>query len=451
MSSEPIDRRPRTRSLVARITAWYALAFIAMLAALVAFAASTIHDAIEREDAVIVETKVARHVAVLATDGLTRYRSAVEDSARLGDDEVAVRVRDDAGNTLYQHGNLSASLHTASRTTRELRVDVGAVAAPWQAIVDRMRPGMVVLLVAALLLATVGGFVVTRRALRPIRTLAAAARDVTISGDLSRRVPANDRGDELDELSVLFNRMLERNQRLVRGMRDALDNVAHDLRTPLTRLRANAEVALRSDDALAAREALGETIEETERVLAMLRTLMDISEAESGIMRLDRSRVGLAQLAEDVVALYEHVADEAGIVLTIDRADDVIVDVDAARIRQAIANLVDNAIKYNRRGGRVTIAVSQVGSDALIRVIDTGEGIPAESLPRIWDRLYRADPSRSRPGLGLGLGLVRAIVDAHGGSVAVDSKLGGGTTFTISLPSAPREPPRMNTRVNAPS
>ena len=169
-----------------------------------------------------------------------------------------------------------------------------------------------------IVLAVAGGYGLTQRALRPLRALAATARHVIDSGDLSQRVPVRGSGDELDEVASLVNEMLAHNQRLVTGMREALDNVAHDLRTPLTRVRGTAELALRTNDAPAAREALADCIEETDRVLVMLRTLMDISEAETGIMRLDRTRVSLDQLVREIAELYAHVADDAGVVVRVD-------------------------------------------------------------------------------------------------------------------------------------
>lgn len=426
-------RKTKPRSLAMRVTAWYVAALLTSIAALVAVAVPAVRDALATQERVLVEREVQRHLAVLVERGLPAYRDSVQHSAAL-DDRTSVRVRDTAGRTLFEQGNVAASVRTASRTTEQLTLDVGEREHPWSAVYERLRPGLVLLALLTIVIAGLGGFYVTRRALLPLRALAATAEAVSISGDLSQRVPERGGKDELQQFTALFNRMLDRNQRLVRGMRDALDNVAHDLRTPLTRLRGNAELALRSGDAAAARDALALTIEESDRVLSMLRTLMDIAEAESGIMKLDRAPVPLAKLADEAVDLYEHVAEDAGVELKLGRVDRITVVVDGIRIRQAIANLVDNAIKYTPRGGHVTVDVVAEPTRAIVRVRDTGEGIDPEAVPRIWDRLYRVDPSRSRPGLGLGLSLVKAIVEAHEGTVEVDTTPGTGSELRIVLP-----------------
>ncbi len=297
---------------------------------------------------------------------------------------------------------------------------------------------MYLIIAFALLVASaVGGSIFTYLATAPLRRIVRTVVDILATGDLDRRVSTEGVRGTRAEIAGLINRLLDRNASLVRAIHDSLDNVAHDLRTPMTRLRATAEKALqRPDDHAAGREAIADCLEESDRVLTMLNTLMEVAEAKTGSMRLDRKRVELDEVVRDVVDLYSLVAEERGAMLMTRIGGKVAAVADPGRLRQALANLLDNAIKYGGKGNEVLVSLDREGDDAVLAIADKGPGIPANDLPRIWERLYRGDKSRTERGLGLGLSFVRAIVEAHGGRVEVESGVGRGATFRIRIPAA---------------
>ncbi len=301
-------------------------------------------------------------------------------------------------------------------------------------LLQRFRRVLLINVLSLIVVGLAGGAILTSSALQPLRRLADTVRSILHTGRTDVRVVTQNTGDALDELSALVNAMLNRIDAVLAGMRGALDNVAHDLRTPMTRLRGIAETALNSSDLALLRDALADCLDESDRVIEMLNTLMDISEAETGTMTLHREQTDLDDLIGQSVELYEDLADERGVEIRTNVPSKLVVEIDRNRMRQVMANLIDNAVKYTAPGGVVEIAAHRDHDDAVATVSDTGVGIPADELPRIWDRLYRGDKSRSSRGLGLGLSLVKAIVAAHGGKVSVRSRLGQGSTFELRLP-----------------
>ena len=316
-----------------------------------------------------------------------------------------------------------------------ITLQVGKSSVRSRELLSYFRTVFLIFMIPILLLGVIGGSMVTFRAIKPIRSLIETVKNILRTGKMSLRVPVRKERGEMDELVGLFNEMLDKNDSLIQAMHNSLDNVAHDLRTPMTRLRGVAEFALQdANNREACREALGDCMEESERVLTMLNTLMDVAEAETGVMRLQKAALSLSQVIENVVDLYEIVAEEQNTKVQLHLDKTLSIQADRTRLQQALANLLDNALKYGGRGGTVSVESMAEGADAVISVSDEGMGISENEIPRIWERLYRGDYSRSRRGLGLGLSFVKAIVEAHGGSVHVDSRLKKGSTFIVKLP-----------------
>ena len=313
------------------------------------------------------------------------------------------------------------------------------------ALLDNLRRVYLLVSVPFAMLGIVGGWIVASRGLKPVKNLSTLSRFIIETGELSRRIPPLGSRDELDELTLLFNRMLEKIETLITGMRSSLDNVAHDLRTPMTRIRMKADSALNAADQTS-KPVFEAIVAETEQMLTMMTTLMDISGAETGVMRLELERVDFGRIIGDMSELYSYTAAEKGVDVSTDIESPLIVSIDVNRMRQVVANLIDNAMKYTITGGVVKIHGFGIGGSVFLDVRDTGIGIDPEDMPQIWDRLFRGDKSRTQPGLGLGLGLVKAIVEAHGGEVSAQSPVTGqdgssddshpGALFRVSIPAA---------------
>jgi len=268
-------------------------------------------------------------------------------------------------------------------------------------------------------LGIIGGLLMTRQMLRRVEAVANTTRHI-IHGDLAQRIPLTGSGDEFDQLGGNLNTMLDQIERLMVGMRQVTDNIAHDLRTPLSRLRSRLEVTLiEKPNTARYAEVLRETIAEADQLLGTFNALLSIAEAEAGSRRDTAATADLAEIARNVVELYEPVADDKGLTLTVSVPDTLPVRGDRHLLSQAIANLLDNALKYTP-AGTVSLSVGRDGDTARVEVTDTGPGIPPDRREVVFDRFVRLEGSRSTPGNGLGLSLVRAVAMLHGGAVHLE-------------------------------
>ncbi|MGH8361832.1 MAG: ATP-binding protein [Gammaproteobacteria bacterium] len=286
-----------------------------------------------------------------------------------------------------------------------------------------LRNTILALTVAAVVLVLIvgflGGALVGRGVLRRLQNVTHTA-DTIMAGDLSRRIPEEHGQDEFDALAGKLNAMLERIEQLMKATREVTENVAHDLRSPLTRLRGRAEMALmKGGDAARQREALQKAIEETDGIVTTLNAILSIAQIESGARR-DWTDVDLAAVCRDAAELYEPLAEENQIHFTTEIGNTAQLKGNRQLIAQAIGNLLDNAIKYTPAGGSVILSLAENGSQYTVTVGDTGPGIPEHLREKALQRFVRLDASRSQPGNGLGLSLVKAVADQHGAALRFD-------------------------------
>ncbi len=285
-----------------------------------------------------------------------------------------------------------------------------------------------------MVLAALLGWFMASKALSGVREVTEAAIDIS-KGELDRRVPETGRGDEIDKLANTFNTMLDRIQALITGMREINDNIAHDLRSPLARIRGIAETALTSKQSIDEYQSVAaDTIEECDRLIHMINTMLDITETEAGVPVNTMERIDMGGVVHDACDLFQPLAEDKSITLSWSAGSSAVVYGNKHYLQRLVANLLDNALKYTRRGGSVSVGIARQSGNVLITVRDTGIGIAEKEMPNIFKRFYRCDQSRSHAGTGLGLSLALAIARAHGGDITVSSVLGEGSSFTVVLP-----------------
>ncbi len=466
MTQAPRGRVAQT--LGVRLAFWYAAIFTVSVALIAVIAYGLLARSLGQRDHDLIRVKLADYAARFQSAGVAGVSRAVAAEQASGSvDQVFVRLvgmnaevlltsmpaswgsyaleqlGDGEGWRIVPARGAPVRLEVAAERLWDGTIlQVGRTTLERERFLRDVRALLSALLLVVVVIGLAGGGALTWQAFRPVRDLLETLRHITRTGKLDARVPVGDAGDILNELGRVSNAMLERIETAVTSMRHALDAVAHDLRTPIARLRGRAEQALLAPaDVRRYRGALEDTVEEADRVSALLTTLMDISEAEAGTMQLRRDAVDVARVLQETVDLYEDLAEARGVTLTMEApVPGLTVSADYARLRQALANMVDNAVKYTSAGDRVTLSAEGRPDAVVFVVADTGPGIPETERTRIWERLFRGEAGEQERGLGLGLSLVRAVAQAHGGRADVESVPGQGSRFVLSFPIDSRAP-----------
>jgi len=302
-------------------------------------------------------------------------------------------------------------------------------------IIEAFRKIFLITMTSLFLLAVVAGWFMARRVLAGVETVTQTARRIS-GGSLAERVPVKKQEDEIDQLAITFNQMLDRIETLVTGIKEMSDNIAHDLKSPITRIRGLSEITLTTGASVPDYENLAaSTIEECDRLLDMINTMLLISKADAGVSQIEKKEVDLAGVARDACELFHQPAEDKGLNLVCDIKNRHVVIGDIRLIQRMIANLLDNAIKYTPSPGTIELSVvSNADQTVAVSVKDTGVGISENDLRHIFERFYRCDKSRSEAGTGLGLSFAQAVARAHGGDISVESTPNQGSIFKVTLP-----------------
>jgi len=314
---------------------------------------------------------------------------------------------------------------------------VGASLKPVDDTINSFLEGLAWVIPSGVLLAALASWFMAGKALEPVAALSKAAGEIAVSR-LDRRLPLRGTNDELDQLAMEFNETLARLEKAVDEMKQFTASISHELRTPLAIIRGEAEIALmRHNSAEQYRRVLASQLEEFEKLTRMINQLLTLARAESGDVKIVKEPVDISGMVRTLTEELEPVAQSKDLSLSFTCHPNVIVEGDPAWIERIVLNLVDNAIKFTPPGGHVAVSVLRDANTAVLEVQDDGVGIPPDSLPHVFERFYRTDPSRSNraEGVGLGLSLVKWAVDQHSGTIEVDSPPTRGTRVRVKLPS----------------
>jgi signal transduction histidine kinase len=440
------------RTTAFRLTLLYVALFTASVAAILGFIYWSTVEVIDRQTTATIEAEIKGLAEQYKEHGLAGLVEVIRDRAGEGASHDSVYLLADpllgplAGNLTAWPPSATApsewvSLGLIRRdgagpVRHEVRARTFQLAGGYRLLVGRDMHekakfrGIVIetlawSLAGTLALGLLGGVFLSRRMLARVDGVTQTARQI-MQGDLSQRISERGSGDEFDRLAESLNAMFEQIERLMSGMRLATDSLAHDLRGPLTRLRGRIELALiQPPESARDRQALADVLSQADSALAMFDSLLKIAAAESGVAATELKPLDLAVLARDAAELYEPVVEERGIAIDVAMADVPLINAQRELLSQAVANLLDNAVKHTPAGGRIAVRVAAVGREVVLTIADTGPGIPQPDQERVLERFVRLEECRHSPGAGLGLSLVAAVAKLHGATLRLGDNAPG--------------------------
>ncbi|MEA9355987.1 HAMP domain-containing sensor histidine kinase [Bacteriovorax sp. PP10] len=425
-------------------------------------------DFLQTRDRDLIESRMGQYQEIVEREGIVGLKKIYFDTKmRSGSSRYLIQLYDLKGNDLFLHMSeelnkefsnidfqLKKSLDLKNDSwfyleskdhdedavevktvllANDLRLNVGASTEERDELLEKFQVIFLTIFIPLLISSIICSILIAQKFLKPISNLSGLIKKIK-DGNLSQRAVVPKFKDELHELATAFNDMLSQIEFLIEAMKDTLDNVAHDLRTPIARVRLAAELALKSESPEQLKIAAEESVENLDVILNMIQTIMTMSGLNSKTLQLKKEHFYALHIIEEVVDLYLFVAEEKQITISIECSDSIQVFADRFMIRQALANLIDNAIKYSSTNTHISIVCYEEDQRIIFLIKDQGTGISSDDTPRIWERLYRGDKSRSEKGFGLGLSLVKIFIESNDGNVSLESTSDKGSVFKFSLP-----------------
>ena len=442
------------RTSTFRFAALYVVVFVGSVIILGIIAYFAVRGALEERLEANMRAEVAALAKAYRAGGLDQLRAAVNDPQRRASWRYRYRVVTASGATVVGAISLldgPTTESTSSTGAGRSKLSVAGVRALSVALDDKYKLSVAnnevvlrdlesalaeviaAILAASLLFGLVGGWIVSSRYLARIDRISETAQSI-IAGDLTQRIPVNTSNDELDRLALTLNGMLERIGELMESLRQVSNDIAHDLRTPLSRLRQRLETASTSDSSSSEmRDSVAAAISDTDAILETFGALLRIAQIEAGTRKSGFVHLALSDLVQDVVEAYEPAIEDQDKHLVVKIEDDIAFAGDRDLLAQLVANLIENSLRHTPRNTTIRIELRRHSDGTHLVVADDGPGVPSDQKEKLFDRFYRSDQSRNTPGSGLGLSLVKAIADLHGSTIKLRDNL-PGLAVEVSLP-----------------